>query len=364
MCRWILYLGARDSEPLPLSDLLTRPVHSLVRQAISASYHPGFTSRNNAVLNADGFGVAWYCGAGAARAALYRSVQPAWADQNLRELSAAVASTTILAHVRAASPGSVISMENCHPFKVGRLAFMHNGHIEAFASQLRRALLATLHDEAFAGVQGLTDSEVFFALVVMRLREPRRAAAFAPGELAAAVEGAVGAVLAALADAGVSSGFTTLNIALTDGETVVCTRFCDRWPAVPPPSLYFALAPHDDLRADLEGSGAPPVTGPGDGSAAPKPAGAADLPACDAGAAAAADDDGALMRWHECWARDQHFLATAAGSAQPRALLVASEPATEGALMWRPLPANTMLVYSRGSPAPTLTRLLSSASKV
>jgi hypothetical protein len=47
--------------------------------------------------NGDGFGLGWY-GTGNGPA-LYRSVSPAWADANLRELTAHVESPLFLAHV-------------------------------------------------------------------------------------------------------------------------------------------------------------------------------------------------------------------------------------------------------------------------
>jgi hypothetical protein len=36
--------------------------------------------------------------------------------------------------------------------------------------------------------------------------------------------------------------YSTFNFSVTDGETMVVTRFCDKDPNIPPPSLYFAFA--------------------------------------------------------------------------------------------------------------------------
>lgn len=343
MCRWIAFCGAADGQPVPLADVLCKPVNSLLEQAAHAAYHPGFTGKNNAVLNADGFGCAWYSPDGCA--AVFKSVQPAWSDANLRELSRAVFSRTVFGHVRAASPGSLCSHENTHPFRRGRLVFMHNGHVEGGA-RVRRAMLAGLSDDIFSGVAGLTDSEAVFALVASFLRDPERAAPFAPAELAAAMRAAVAAALAAVARCGVTGGFTTLNCALTDGETVVATRFCDRWPAVPPPSLYFSFATHAELRAELDAAkGAAPE--------APPAAGAGAAPAAAVAHTAADISD-------ERWARDRRFLDAAAATANERTLVVASEPATEGSsVAWLAVPAQAMLVFTRGSGRPPeLTQLL------
>jgi glutamine amidotransferase len=54
-----------------------------------------------------------------------------------------VQSTTILAHVRAASPGLPVLEVNCHPFRMGRLTFMHNGGIAGFG-RIKRAIQASV----------------------------------------------------------------------------------------------------------------------------------------------------------------------------------------------------------------------------
>jgi len=50
--------------------------------------------------------------------AVYKSLEPAWNDLNLRELASGVLSPLVFAHVRAATVGGIVSRENCHPFKV------------------------------------------------------------------------------------------------------------------------------------------------------------------------------------------------------------------------------------------------------
>ena len=70
------------------------------------------------------FGVGWY---GKSGAAIFRSTTPAWSNRNLRELAGSVDSRCIFAHVRAATPSSVVSEENCHPFRYKSMIFQHNG---------------------------------------------------------------------------------------------------------------------------------------------------------------------------------------------------------------------------------------------
>ncbi len=152
MCRFTFYKG----KPLLLSALLTEPEHSLIHQSFHAR-------ERDEPLNGDGFGVAWYA-EGHDEPALFRSVTPAWSNQNLRELSRVTASHCVLAHVRAATQGLQVGEPNCHPFRRDRIAFMHNGDIGGFAA-IRRPLLEVLSDGSFNAIRGTTDSEHFFALL-------------------------------------------------------------------------------------------------------------------------------------------------------------------------------------------------------
>src|SRR5690349_16561066 len=91
VCRFTFYRG----EPLPLAQLITEPVHSLIHQ----SFH---SDEREEPLNGDGFGLAWYVD-GSAEPALFRAVTPAWSNRNLRELARVTTSGCVLAHVRAAT---------------------------------------------------------------------------------------------------------------------------------------------------------------------------------------------------------------------------------------------------------------------
>ena len=152
MCRHLAYLGP----PISLDRLLLEPTHSLLHQ----SYAP--THQRSGTMNADGFGVGWYDDAPAP--GVFRSIEPAWNDQNLRELSAHVTSGHFFAHIRAAI-GSAVQQTNCHPFKHGRWLFVHNGVIHGFA-QIRRELLLAVDPQYFDGIAGSTDSETLFYLAL------------------------------------------------------------------------------------------------------------------------------------------------------------------------------------------------------
>ena len=138
-----------------MEEALFQTQHGIVDQSLHARMGAEPT-------NGDGFGVGWYGSAG--DPAIYRSVAPAWADANLRELAGHIESPLFLVHVRAAigSPGQ---QTNCHPFRHGRWLFVHNGYIADF-HVLRRDLMLAIDPSLFSAVQGSTDTEVVFHLAL------------------------------------------------------------------------------------------------------------------------------------------------------------------------------------------------------
>jgi predicted glutamine amidotransferase len=151
MCRWLAYSGS----PVLIEELLYRPAHSLIDQSLHADLGAEPT-------NGDGFGLGWYDTSG--KPALFRSVEPAWNDANLRELSAHVSSPLVLAHVRASS-GSPVQLTNCHPFRHGSWLWMHNGVVRQFP-ELKRELVLAVDPSLYPEIAGSTDSEVLFFLAL------------------------------------------------------------------------------------------------------------------------------------------------------------------------------------------------------
>jgi predicted glutamine amidotransferase len=112
--------------------------------------------------NGDGFGVGWYTDGEAP--GLFRSVEPAWNDRNLRELAGHVRSPLFFAHIRA-STGTAIQQPNCHPFRYGRWLWMHNGLVHDFA-RVKRDLVLAIDEGLYPSVEGSTDSEVLVHLAL------------------------------------------------------------------------------------------------------------------------------------------------------------------------------------------------------
>jgi glutamine amidotransferase len=151
MCRWLAYSGS----PVRLEELLFKPKHSLIDQSLHSQLGAETT-------NGDGFGIGWY-GIGETPG-VFRSVEPAWNDGNLRELSAHVDSPLVFAHIRASS-GTPVQQSNCHPFRHGRWLWMHNGLIGDF-DRLKRDLVLIVDPELYPAIRGSSDSELFFFLAL------------------------------------------------------------------------------------------------------------------------------------------------------------------------------------------------------
>ncbi|MEZ0449349.1 class II glutamine amidotransferase [Cellulomonas sp. ICMP 17802] len=152
MCRWLAYTGS----PVLIEDLLYKPTNSLVMQSLHSRLGAEAT-------NGDGVGVGWY-DQHSPTPGVFRSIEPAWSDRNLRELAGHVRSGVVLAHIRATS-GSAVQQTNCHPFRHGRWLWMHNGLLAGFSS-MKRDLVLAVDPDLYPLIEGSTDSEVLFFLAL------------------------------------------------------------------------------------------------------------------------------------------------------------------------------------------------------
>ena len=210
MCRFVLYLGPN----LSMDRLITEPVNSIIHQSFKSQLR-------EEPLNGDGFGVAWFAPELSPHPALFRSIQPAWNNVNLRHIARVTRSACIMAHVRAASPGLGVSETNCHPFAAGRFAFMHNGFIANFG-QVKRAMCRRLSDAAYDQLCGTTDSEHLFAMVQDKL--DLEDGDTTTDQLADALCATITEMVEIL-DAVDEVDDSRLNLVLTDGRKAVVTRF-------------------------------------------------------------------------------------------------------------------------------------------
>ena len=213
MCRWLAYSGS----PILLEELLYKPDHSLIDQSLHARLGVETT-------NGDGFGVGWY-GASSEAPAVFRSVEPAWNDRNLREIAAHVESHLFLAHIRA-STGTAVQQTNCHPFQYGRWLWVHNGLVREFP-RLKRDLALAVDESLYPFIEGSTDSELLFYLALTLGLEDDP-----PG----AVEQMVGMVEQAGSRKGVQYPLQ-MTIATTEGKNLWAFRYSSEGKSR---SLYFS----------------------------------------------------------------------------------------------------------------------------
>ena len=224
MCRFLGYVGSE----ILLADLISRPANSLIRQS--------YKSRERSEpLNGDGFGVGWYSPAVSDEACVFTSITPAWNNRNLLNLAEHVKSGCFFAHVRAASPGMVVSESNCHPFRQGRFMWMHNGTIEGF-SLIKRRLRNSLPDAIYNSVEGTTDSEHAFAVFLNLLGE--KTEKIGAADLADGLVKTIGQFEEWAREVGIEKP-SIYNFAVTDGQNIVTVRYVSN-PKIEPISLYFS----------------------------------------------------------------------------------------------------------------------------
>lgn len=224
MCRLLVYKG----RGILMSDLITRPDQSLIRQSYQAR-------ERKEPLNGDGFGIGWFEPDVDPEPCVFTSVTPAWSNRNLHRLAEKIRSSCFFAHVRAATLGSLVSEMNCHPFQYRRFLWMHNGSIADFG-KIKRRLRESLGDEAYDLIQGTTDSEHAFAVFIDRLGERRDE--YGGDQLCQAMRETIRQLEAWREQAG-AAGASFYNFVVTDGRNIIATRYSSS-PDREPASLYIS----------------------------------------------------------------------------------------------------------------------------
>jgi glutamine amidotransferase len=218
MCRLLAYLGPHISPEY----FLYKQEHSLVVQ----SYQP--REMISGVLNADGFGMGWYHGQKDTEPFTYKNTLPIWNDINLPSLSRYVESQCILAYVRSATPGQTLDFVNCQPFKYQKLLFIHNGLIENFKQTLKRNIRSVLPREFYEMIEGNTDSEHIFSLLLSQIHLHSHRP----------LEYVIRSTLLMLSDMAKHHNNVKVlaNLIISDGHQLIASRFASTSPA---PSLYW-----------------------------------------------------------------------------------------------------------------------------
>ena len=215
MCRILAYLG----EPLPVEHLLFDTDNGLVRQ----SYSPRMM---NKFLNLAGFGMkAWDPASLRPEDPFsYRATTLPSFDRNLRFIASKLAPTCLVAHVRGVtySGEAIVTETNLHPFQFPgtRVVLAHNGHLRQFA-RMRYALVEHVRPELAQRIEGTTDSEWIYALILSQLDDPYGLPE--TRELADATAGALRILRGVRATYGIDTS-SPANLCLSTGRSVVATR--------------------------------------------------------------------------------------------------------------------------------------------
>ena len=224
MCRFVAYLA---KDPILLADLIEKPENSLIKQ----SRHARGTKTG---LNADGVGVGWYDRNIDHLPATFKSILPAWNDENLKHLVTKVRSSCFVGHVRASTVGDV-TLHNCHPFTYQQWLFAHNGTVRGF-DKIKRKVISLLDEEIFKNIRGQTDSEYVLALIVNELKK------FKIVTLEYMLKATRQAIhqLNELQQLFNNNQIMKLNSVLTDGEQLIATRYVSDQNSEPL-SLYYVV---------------------------------------------------------------------------------------------------------------------------
>ena len=222
--------------PSSSSELLYNRQNSLIVQSLHSRLGAEET-------NGDGFGVGWY--GEQETPGVFRSIEPAWNDRNLRELAGHLASPLVFAHIRA-STGSPVQQTNCHPFRNGHWLFMHNGFVDGF-HDIKRDLALAVDPSLYPEIEGTTDTELMFYLALTFGLED---------DPPQAVARTVGLVEATGHAHGVEFPFQG-TIATTDGECIWAFRYSSEGDSR---SLFFStdlatlreLYPENEQLRDLD----------------------------------------------------------------------------------------------------------------
>ncbi|KAF4632506.1 hypothetical protein G7Y89_g5630 [Cudoniella acicularis] len=228
----------------------------------------------NRLFNVDGFGMAWYSETlstfspsssssmpkPSLHPALYKTIQPPLHDSNFRSICSNTASKVVLAHIRAAT-ATAITPTNNHPFTFGILTIMHNGYISSFP-QIKRKMCEAMSQEAYEHIGGGTDTEHLAALLMTFLCPSKPTQQANPysteegessfpaawesyhsvSEMQAALQKTINTIISIQVETlGKSAEPNDLNVALTDGRSLVACRFRNHR-TEQPPSLYYSTS--------------------------------------------------------------------------------------------------------------------------
>lgn len=212
----IAYLG----EPLLLDGPLFAASNALVRQVAEPKWM--------SMVNIGGFGLAAWDASSPEpeRPYVYRTPAVPVYDRNLKALAQKVRATAAIAHVRGVEydPGQVVGPQNLHPFGFpgARIMLAQNGDLYRFRD-MRYDLLEHVGVDLARHIEGTTDTEWIYALLLSRLQDP--SGPLAADDLVRAVCESLQVIRAIRERHGIDRQ-SAVNLVVSDGSSIVATRFC------------------------------------------------------------------------------------------------------------------------------------------
>lgn len=201
-------------------------------------------------MNADGWGVGWWDVGIRSEPARYRTEAPMWTDRSFRSVAEVVQATAITAAVRSATPPSPIVDTGNAPFASGPWLFSLNGFITGFRGEVGEELRRSVSHHRAIGIEGTTDSEVLFALVLDALdagASPTAAVASVTADVLSRTDGRLNMLLTdgygVVASACGNSLFTLVDEGLAAGGLLIASEPLDDhrdWVEVPDGSIVEA----------------------------------------------------------------------------------------------------------------------------
>lgn len=177
----------------------------------------------------DGWGVAYYL-TGGTEPQVVRSLEAAFSDDRFERVSEFLTSHAVVAHVRKATVGA-LGLDNTHPFRRGPWTFCHNGTTFGFDA-LRGEIIERIAPSLRDGIEGTTDSETLFALLLSELATLGMDLEAPPDRFPDGTVEAIGDLFRWLRDRGAATGEDErepmLNFVLTDGRILLATRYNGR----------------------------------------------------------------------------------------------------------------------------------------
>ena len=236
MCRFLVYSG----QMIDLKTLLILPQNSLFKQSFKKPYTPHnlVVNPRDHEFNIDGFGLCWISDIqNKKKIYLYKNIIPPWHDYNILNISECINSSLIFSHIRAIKPfskKSTVNEQNCHPFTFENLLWMHNGDIQ-YVCNLKKYVYNNLSDSLINHIKGNTDSEYIFYIFIDMIKKSKYAKKYLSIKQLKSLFLRLIKLIIELNNNEIAS----LNIAFSDGKTIISTRFINS-DNEDPPSLYYS----------------------------------------------------------------------------------------------------------------------------